>query len=78
MKLKKISIKKIIRITKNNNDKNENHIWYKNKISRDKIQRKFNSIKDLRGNKKIAVKKTRIKSNIKTKSKWIKMKKKLT
>jgi hypothetical protein len=32
-----ISIKKRIRTTKNNNQKNKNHIWYKNKISRNEI-----------------------------------------
>ena len=32
-----ISIKKRIRTTKNNNQKKKNHIWYKNKISRNEI-----------------------------------------
>ena len=44
---KTISIKKMIRTTKNNNKKNKNHIWYK-KISRDEIQRQINSIMDSR------------------------------
>ena len=48
---KTISIKKRIRTSKNNNKKNNNHIWYKNKISKDEIQRKINSIKDLRQKK---------------------------
>ena len=30
--------------------KNEDHIWSKNKMLRDKIERKINSIKDLRPN----------------------------
>jgi hypothetical protein len=41
MKLKIILIKKWIRTTKNNDQKNENHILYKNKMSRDKIQRQI-------------------------------------
>jgi hypothetical protein len=45
------------------------------KISRDKIQRQINSIKDLRLKKNITVKKTRTKSNIKTKFKGMKLKK---
>jgi hypothetical protein len=45
---KTISIKKIIRTIKNNNQRNEDHIWYKNKMSRDKIQRQINSIMDSR------------------------------
>jgi hypothetical protein len=40
----------MIRTTKNNNQKNENHIWYKNRISRNEIQRQINSIKDSRLN----------------------------
>ena len=34
--------------TKNNNQKNKDHILYKNKISMDEIQRQLNSIKDSR------------------------------
>jgi hypothetical protein len=45
---KTISIKKIIWTTKNNNQKNEDHILYKNKMLRDEIQRQLNSIKDSR------------------------------
>ena len=45
---KTISIKKIIRTIKNNNQRNEDHIWYKNKMSKDKIQRQINSIMDSR------------------------------
>jgi hypothetical protein len=41
----KISIKKKIR-TKNNNQNNYDHILYKNKMSKNKIQRQINSIKD--------------------------------
>jgi hypothetical protein len=48
MKLETISIKKNIRTTKNNNQKNENYIWYKNKMSRCEIQRQINTIKDWR------------------------------
>jgi hypothetical protein len=47
---KTISIKKRIRTTKNNNKKNKDHIWYKNKMSIDEIQRQINSIKDSRPN----------------------------
>jgi hypothetical protein len=43
-----ISINKRIRTTKTNNQNDENHIWYKNKTSRDKIQRQINLIKDSR------------------------------
>jgi len=46
MKLKTITIKKRIRTIKNNNKKNKNHLWYKNKISRNEIQRQNNLIKD--------------------------------
>jgi len=45
---KTISIKKRIRTTKNNNQKNEDHIWFKNKMSIDEVQRWINSINDLR------------------------------
>jgi len=45
-KTKTISIKKRIRTTTNNNKKNDDHIWYKNKMLRDEIQRQINSIKD--------------------------------
>jgi hypothetical protein len=45
---KKNSIKKIIRTIKNNNQRNKDYIWYKNKMSRDKIQRQIKSIIDLR------------------------------
>jgi hypothetical protein len=45
---KTILIKKRIRTTKNSNQKNEHHIWYKNKMSRDKIHKQINSIKDSR------------------------------
>jgi hypothetical protein len=34
--------------TKNNNQKNKDHILYKNKMSMDEIQRQLNSIKDSR------------------------------
>jgi len=47
---KTISIKKRIRTTINNNKKNKDHIWYKNKMSIDEIQRQINSIKDSRPN----------------------------
>jgi hypothetical protein len=36
---KTISIKKMIKTTKNNNQKNEYHIWYKIKMLREKTQR---------------------------------------
>jgi hypothetical protein len=36
---KPISIKKMIRKTKHNNQKNKNQIWYKNQISRDQIEK---------------------------------------
>ena len=50
-KKKTISIKKKrIRTTTNNNKKNEDHIWYKNKMLRDETLRQINSIKDLRPN----------------------------
>jgi len=39
-----------MRTTINNNQKNEDHIWYKNKMSIDEIQRQINSIKDSRPN----------------------------
>jgi hypothetical protein len=45
---KTISIKKKIRKSKNNNQTNKDHIWYKNKISRCEIQRQINTIKDWR------------------------------
>ena len=48
--LKIIAIKKMIRTNKNNNQKNENHIWYKNRMSNDEIQRQINSINDSRLN----------------------------
>jgi hypothetical protein len=47
---KTISIKKMIRTTTNNNKKNEDHIWYKNKMLRDEIQKQINLIKDSRPN----------------------------
>jgi hypothetical protein len=34
--------------TKNNTQKNKDHILYKNKMSMDEIQRQLNSIKDSR------------------------------
>jgi hypothetical protein len=34
--------------TKNNNQKNKDHILYKNKMSMNEIQRQLNSIKDSR------------------------------
>ena len=40
----------MIRTTKNNNQKNKDHIWYKNKMSKDKIEIKINSINDSRPN----------------------------
>jgi hypothetical protein len=40
----------MIKTTKNNNQKSEDYIWYKNKMSRDAIQRQINSIKDSRSN----------------------------
>ena len=43
-----ISIKNRIRTTRNNNKKNEDHIWYKNKMSSDDIQKQINSINDLK------------------------------
>jgi len=45
---KTILIKKRIRTIKNSNQNNEHYIWYKNKMSRDKIHRQINSIKDSR------------------------------
>jgi len=45
---KTILIKKMIWTTKNNNQKNKDHILYKNKMSMDEIQRQLNSIKDSR------------------------------
>ena len=42
-----ISIKKKIRTT-NNNQNNYDHILYKNKMSKNKIQKQINSIKDSR------------------------------
>jgi hypothetical protein len=43
-----ISIKNRIRTTRNNNKKNKDHIWYKNKMSSDDIQKQINSINDLK------------------------------
>jgi hypothetical protein len=48
MKLKNNFNKKKIRTIKNHNQKNEDHIRYKNKISIDEIQRQINLIKDSR------------------------------
>ena len=46
MKLKNnFNKKKRIRTTTNNNQNNMDHIWYKNKMSRDEIKRQINSIK---------------------------------
>jgi hypothetical protein len=45
MKLKNNFNKKRIRTTTNNNQNNKDHIWYKNKMSRDEIKRQINSIK---------------------------------
>jgi hypothetical protein len=50
MDLKTILIHKWTRTTKINNQKNENHILYKNKMSRDNIQRQINLINDSRPN----------------------------
>jgi rRNA pseudouridine-1189 N-methylase Emg1 (Nep1/Mra1 family) len=47
---KTISIKKRIRKIKNNNQKNDDHILYKNQMSMDKIKKKHYSIKDSRPN----------------------------
>jgi hypothetical protein len=44
---KTISIKKRIK-TKNNNPNNDDHILYKNKMSKNEIQKQINSIKDSR------------------------------
>jgi hypothetical protein len=38
----------MIRTTKNNNQNNEDHIWYKNNMSMDEIQRQINLINDSR------------------------------
>jgi hypothetical protein len=40
--LKTISIKKRITTAKNNNQNNKDHIWYKNKMWRNEIQRQLN------------------------------------
>jgi hypothetical protein len=50
MNLKIISIKKRTRTTKNNNQKNEDHIRYKNQLSMDEIEGQINSINDTRSN----------------------------
>jgi hypothetical protein len=60
-----ISIKNRIRTTRNNNKKNKDHIWFKNKMSSDDIQKQINSINDLKKN--ITVKRINIKSNKKNK-----------
>ena len=36
----------MIRTTTNNNQKNKDHVWYKNKMSRNEIQRQINLIKN--------------------------------
>jgi hypothetical protein len=38
----------MIRTTKNNNQINKDHIWFKNKMSIDEIQRQINSTKNSR------------------------------
>jgi len=59
------------RKTKNNNKKNENQIWYKNQISRNEIEKKFNKTFKT---KYIVIKRMRTKFDIKIKCQRMKWK----
>jgi hypothetical protein len=76
MKLKNNFNKKRIRTTTNNNQNNKDHIWYKNKMSRDEIKRQINSIKRFK-TIYITIKRMSTKSNIKIKCKGMNLKKNL-